>query len=121
MTHNQVPFDEFLRRAARPIPVKDTPETRTAIQRAREELMTLLESERGGLLNEQEVIYLRWRLVRRITNRYNIPFLLNAISAGRICEVGVRNGEHLLSLLTSVASEVVAVDLWQETGRRSES
>jgi predicted O-methyltransferase YrrM len=55
------------------------------------------------------------------TYRHQIPTLLNAINAKRICEVGVRNGEHLVDLLTSVASQVVAVDLWQETGKRSEN
>lgn len=68
MIHSQVTFDEFMRRVAQPLPVKDTPETRAAVQMAREELMTpggpeliadllegigrhvvLLESERGGL------------------------------------------------------------------------
>jgi len=38
MTHEQVPFDEFMRRAAQLPVVKDTPETRAAIQKARDEL-----------------------------------------------------------------------------------
>jgi len=38
MTHEQVPFDEFMRRVMQPLPVKDTPETRAAIEKARADL-----------------------------------------------------------------------------------
>ena len=60
-------------------------------------------------------------LIHRVTHRDEIPNLLHAIDAQRICEVGVRNGEHLQSLLASTADVVVAVDMWQETGKRSEN
>jgi hypothetical protein len=38
MTYEQITFNEFMRRVARPIPVIDTPETRAAIQKARDDL-----------------------------------------------------------------------------------
>jgi hypothetical protein len=61
------------------------------------------------------------RLIHRIQRRREIPNLLHGLGARSICEVGVRNGDHLRELLACDASEVVAVDMWQETGKRSEN
>lgn len=61
------------------------------------------------------------QLIQEVTCRDDISDLLRGLKAERICEVGVRNGEHLKSLLKSAAIEVVAVDMWQETGKRSEN
>jgi hypothetical protein len=46
----QVTFEEFMRRVAVPIPVKDTPETRAALQKARDELhdTSMLEALQGA-------------------------------------------------------------------------
>lgn len=45
-----VTFDEFMRRVAVPIPVKDTPETRAALERARADLhdTSMLEALQGA-------------------------------------------------------------------------
>jgi hypothetical protein len=60
-------------------------------------------------------------LLDDIKFRRDIPQLLVRLNAKRICEVGVRNGDHLRDLLVPSVREAVAVDLWQETGKRSEN
>jgi hypothetical protein len=69
-----------------------------------------------------------WRNALRLSNpvesvsgRADISKLLEQMDAKRICEVGVRRGEHLRNLLVPCVAEAVAVDMWRETGKRSEN
>jgi len=61
------------------------------------------------------------RALVRVNRRSDIPNLLHALDAERVCEVGVRNGDHLRELLVVPASEFVAVDIWCETGVRAQN
>ena len=56
-----------------------------------------------------------------LSSRQDIPNLLDRMGAKRICEVGVRDGEHLKSLLIRNIDVAVAVDAWRETGIRSQN
>jgi hypothetical protein len=53
--------------------------------------------------------------------RKDMREILQRIKAERICEVGVRAGDHLRELLAPCVKEAVAVDIWEETGKRSEN
>lgn len=53
--------------------------------------------------------------------RGHLPWLLRKLGAKRICEVGVCRGEHLRALLVECVTQAVAVDIWRETGVRSEN
>ena len=60
--------------------------------------------------------------LKDIQGRRDIPKLLNLMKAQRICEVGVFDGSHFRSMLTGLyVEEAVAVDLWRETGVRSQN
>jgi hypothetical protein len=60
-------------------------------------------------------------LFAELNCRADIPELLLRLNAKRICEVGVREGEHLRELLVPSVREAHAVDMWRETGKRSEN
>jgi hypothetical protein len=60
-------------------------------------------------------------LFEGLNRRSDIPELLHRLNAKRICEVGVRDGAHLREMLVPCLHEVHAVDMWRETGKRSEN
>ncbi len=69
-----------------------------------------------------------WREIMKIDDcfdgivcRAQIPGILIKMNAQRICEVGVRNGEHLANLMVPNIQQAVAVDMWKETGVRSQN
>ena len=69
-----------------------------------------------------------WREALKLPNifegihkRSDMFKILHRLNATRICEIGVRNGEHLRELLIPSVREVIAVDIWKETGVRSEN
>ncbi len=60
--------------------------------------------------------------VKAIKDRRDIPTLLNKMRAEVICEIGVKEGAHFNSLLTaSHIKKAVAIDIWAETGIRSQN
>lgn len=54
--------------------------------------------------------------LRPIITREEIPVLFKKMDAKIICEIGVRYGEYLTTLLTPEIERVVAVDIWREVG-----
>jgi hypothetical protein len=69
-----------------------------------------------------------WRDIMKINNcfegivcRDQIPGILLTMNAKRICEVGVKNGDHLANLMVPSVKQAVAVDMWKETGIRSQN
>jgi len=48
--------------------------------------------------------------------RSDIAKLLHKMKAKTICEIGVRDGEHLQALLIKGITQAVAVDIWKDTG-----
>jgi Methyltransferase domain len=59
--------------------------------------------------------------LQKVSVRSDIAKLLTAINAEKICEIGVREGEHLVNLLVPCVKEAYAVDVWRETGVRSQN
>ena len=53
--------------------------------------------------------------------RNDIANLLTKINAENICEIGVRYGDHFTKLLLPNIKKAVAVDVWKETGTRSQN
>jgi len=53
--------------------------------------------------------------------RSDISKLLKIMDAENVCEVGVRKGEHFSNLLIPSLKHAVAVDIWKETGVRSQN
>lgn len=60
--------------------------------------------------------------LKAVRDRRDIPGLLNKMKAETICEIGVKEGAHFNSLLTaSFIKKAVAIDIWAETGVRSQN
>src|SRR5271165_5843443 len=60
--------------------------------------------------------------IQTVNDRRDIPRLLNKMQAETICEIGVKEGAHFNSLLTSsFIKKAVAIDIWAETGVRSQN
>lgn len=61
-------------------------------------------------------------IVTEIRNRGDIPRFLESIQAKRIAELGVRDGQHLRSLMTvQGVEEIWAIDMWRNTGALAEN
>jgi hypothetical protein len=54
--------------------------------------------------------------LKQIRIRSDIGKFLTKTNAQKICEVGVRFGEHLQALLVPCIKEATAVDIWRDTG-----
>lgn len=59
--------------------------------------------------------------LKTINTRNDISNVLKLISAKKICEIGVRGGENLFQMITDEMNEVVAVDIWKDTGVHEEN
>lgn len=59
--------------------------------------------------------------LKKIKSRKDIPLFLNKIMAEKICEIGVREGKHLKYLLLSNVKEIIAIDIWKDTGIRTQN
>ena len=60
--------------------------------------------------------------LKKINDRRDIPLLLNKMQSAVICEIGVKEGAHFNSLLTSNAiKKAIGIDIWAETGVRSQN
>jgi len=56
-----------------------------------------------------------------IKDRRDIPDFLNKMNIEKICEIGVKEGENFNRLLVKCVKIAVAIDIWSETGVRSEN
>ncbi len=60
--------------------------------------------------------------LKKINDRRDIPNLLNTMCAEVICEIGIKEGAHFNSLLTSGhITTAYGIDIWAETGVRSQN
>lgn len=56
------------------------------------------------------------KTMKSITNRYDIPILLNVMNKPVICEVGVHIGHHLQNLVKADIDKAFGIDSWRSTG-----
>jgi hypothetical protein len=59
--------------------------------------------------------------VQSVRDRRDVPNLLRKMNAEKICEVGVKEGANFNTLLVSCVKHAVAIDIWSETGVRSQN
>lgn len=59
--------------------------------------------------------------VKKIKDRRDIPVLLNDMMAENICEIGVKQGDNFKNLLVPCVKHAMAIDIWSETGIRSQN
>ena len=56
-----------------------------------------------------------------IKDRRDIPPFLNKMAVEKICEVGVKDGGNFRTLLVPSVKVAVAIDIWTETGIKSQN
>jgi len=56
-----------------------------------------------------------------IKDRRDIPSFLSKMNAKNICEIGVKDGDNFKKILVSCIELAVAVDIWTETGIKSQN
>ena len=59
--------------------------------------------------------------LRLLRNRADMAQLIVHMDARNVCEIGVKEGGNFNNLLAPCVSHAVAIDIWQETGKRSEN
>lgn len=59
--------------------------------------------------------------IKSVKDRRDIPILLGKLNAENICEVGVKEGGNFKTLLVPCVKKAVAIDIWSETGIRSQN
>lgn len=59
--------------------------------------------------------------LKKINDRRDIPGFLTKMSAQKICEIGVKEGANFTPMLVPCVSKAVAIDIWAETGVRSQN
>jgi hypothetical protein len=60
-------------------------------------------------------------VLRTMKNRSDIPGLLLGMNASKVVEIGVKDGGNFGNLLQPSVQLAVAIDIWAETGLRSEN
>lgn len=59
--------------------------------------------------------------LKTVDFRDNISTIYKDLNIKKVCEIGVRDGENLLKMYSESLDELVAVDIWKETGVLSEN
>jgi len=54
--------------------------------------------------------------IKNMESRKKIPALINLMNANRVCEIGVKQGDHIRAMLGSKADLIIAIDIWRDDG-----